>query len=152
MYKNQIVGGHSSTLPNIRKDNYGRPIAGSLTEARAQKANIHIYREMLQLCEIIDKRGYYQSEETPDLKVIPFGELFRIYTTISNKLVGVLLRARKHELVYFEGEILFQRRDDDVPIFMLKTIDEIKHTLNGIIEEIQSHACSNPLPTDVLLN
>jgi hypothetical protein len=33
---------------------------------------------------------------------------FQIYTSISNKVVGVLLRARKHKFVDFEGETLFQ--------------------------------------------
>jgi hypothetical protein len=32
----------------------------------------------------------------------------QIYTGISNKVVGVLLRARKHKFVDFEGETLFQ--------------------------------------------
>jgi hypothetical protein len=32
----------------------------------------------------------------------------QIYTSISNKVVGVLLRARKHKFVDFEGETLFQ--------------------------------------------
>lgn len=33
---------------------------------------------------------------------------FQIYTVISDKLVGMLLRARKHKIVDFEGECLFQ--------------------------------------------
>lgn len=45
---------------------------------------------------------------------------------ISDKLVGMLLRARKHKLVDFEGEVLFQRRDDHVPIILLKPMSEIK--------------------------
>lgn len=32
----------------------------------------------------------------------------QIYTVISDKLVGILLRSRKHQLTYFEGEVLFQ--------------------------------------------
>ncbi|GBP78681.1 hypothetical protein EVAR_45570_1 [Eumeta japonica] len=32
----------------------------------------------------------------------------RLYTVISDKLVGILLRTRKHQLTYFEGEVLFQ--------------------------------------------
>jgi hypothetical protein len=32
----------------------------------------------------------------------------QIYTSISNKVVGVLLRARKHKFLDFEGETLFQ--------------------------------------------
>lgn len=55
-----------------------RPVAGSLTEARGQKANIHVCREMLELCEIISSEGYAHCEETPKLKVILFGELFNV--------------------------------------------------------------------------
>jgi hypothetical protein len=39
--------------------------------------------------------------------MIPYFPL-QIYTGISNKVVGVLLRARKHKFVDFEGETLFQ--------------------------------------------
>lgn len=50
---------------------------------------------------------------------IQFGKLFEAYTKISNKLVGMLLRARKQGLVMFEGEMLYQRRDDHVVIYCL---------------------------------
>lgn len=76
----------------------------------------------------------------------------QIYASINNKLVGLLLRARKQKIIDFEGEMLFQRRDDEVPIFMLKTVDEIKGILNEKIDEIQQNARSNPQPTNVLLN
>lgn len=46
-----------------------------------------------------------------------------------------MLRARKHRFIHFEGEMLFQRRDDDVAIFMLKSIQEIKAELNEIIAD-----------------
>lgn len=76
---------------------------------------------------------------------------FQIYTCINDKLVGLLLRARKHKFVDFEGEMLFQRRDDDVPIFMLKTTDEIKALLNEKIEEVRRSASPNPQPTNMLI-
>lgn len=38
----------------------------------------------------------------------------------------MLLRARKHKLVLFKGEMLYQRRDDDVPILLLKPLKEIR--------------------------
>jgi hypothetical protein len=67
---------------------------------------------MLELCDIIHQQGepLFSPEEKPNdpRVVISFGELFSIYTVISNKLVGVLLRARKHKLLDFEGECLFQ--------------------------------------------
>lgn len=51
---------------------------GSLTEARGQKANIHVYKEILELCYVIESGGEIYSEETPELKAIPFGELFNV--------------------------------------------------------------------------
>uniref|UniRef100_A0A8C2AU44 Si:dkey-29b11.3 n=1 Tax=Cyprinus carpio TaxID=7962 RepID=A0A8C2AU44_CYPCA len=51
---------------------------------------------------------------------VRFGTLFERYVTISNKLVGVLLRARKQGLVHFEGEMLWQGRDDGVLITLLQ--------------------------------
>ena len=59
-------------------------------------------------------------DEQPDGTVaVTFGRLFERYTRISNKVVGMLLRARKQNLVDFEGEMLFQRRDDNVVITLL---------------------------------
>lgn len=55
-----------------------RPVAGSLTEARGQKANIHVYKEILELCYVIDSEGEIYSEKSPQLKAIPFGELFNV--------------------------------------------------------------------------
>ncbi len=57
---------------------------------------------------------------------LTFGELFRIYVVVSNKLVGVLLRARKHGLVDFEGETLFQGRDDHKVVTLRKEPDEVR--------------------------
>uniref|UniRef100_A0AAY4E7V4 Costars domain-containing protein n=1 Tax=Denticeps clupeoides TaxID=299321 RepID=A0AAY4E7V4_9TELE len=51
---------------------------------------------------------------------VDFGTLFERYVTISDKLVGVLLRARKQGLVHFEGEMLWQGRDDHVVITLLQ--------------------------------
>lgn len=70
---------------------------------------------------------------------------------ISNKVVGLLLRARKHNLIDFEGEILFQRRDDHVPIFMLKPITEIRDILIADIEVVRQKASANPQATTVLV-
>ncbi|XP_037818746.1 flocculation protein FLO11 isoform X2 [Lucilia sericata] len=143
--------GRSSPKPTFSKDEYGKPLAGSLTEMRGQKANIHVLKEMLELCQIIDSEGYDVKDE-PSMRVIPFGELFNIYNYISDKVVGILLRARKHKLVEFEGEMLFQRRDDDVPIFLLKPIHEIRRDMESKIESIKR--CGSPAPqaTSVLLD
>lgn len=38
----------------------------------------------------------------------------------------MLLRARKHKLVDFEGEMLYQRQDEDVIITLLKPFEEVQ--------------------------
>ncbi|KRF99611.1 uncharacterized protein Dwil_GK25143, isoform C [Drosophila willistoni] len=145
-------GRASSPKPSFSKDQYGKPLAGSLTEMRGQKANIHVMKEMLELCQIINSEGYDVKDE-PTMRVIPFGELFNIYNYISDKVVGILLRARKHKLVDFEGEMLYQRRDDDVPVFLLKPIKEIRKEMDAKIEDIKRAASpAPPQSTSVLLD
>lgn len=90
---------------------------------------------MLELCQIIHDEGK-PNEKNPELREIKFGELFDIYVYISNKIVGLLLRARKYELLTFEGECLFQRFHDHVPIYLLHPMSEIKKVLTGKQDEV----------------
>ena len=71
-----------------------------------------------------------EEDEYTQTSKIEFGRLFAIYTYISNKLVGILLRARKYGLVHFEGECLFQRQDDDVVITLLYPASKVKKMLD----------------------
>lgn len=86
---------------------YFRPEAGSLSDLRGRKANAHILKEILELCEIISHEGT-PCQDQPDVIGITFGDIFNIYTNISSKCVGLLLRARKQKYLEFEGECLFQ--------------------------------------------
>ena len=47
-------------------------------------------------------------------------------SAFKDKLVGMLLRARKYGLVHFDGEMLYQRQDDHKEIRLLKSLDEIR--------------------------
>uniref|UniRef100_A0A8C2JJE1 Costars domain-containing protein n=1 Tax=Cyprinus carpio TaxID=7962 RepID=A0A8C2JJE1_CYPCA len=47
---------------------------------------------------------------------VTFGRLFDRYVKISDKVVGILLRCRKHKMVDFEGEMLWKGQDDDIII------------------------------------
>lgn len=76
-----------------------------------------IHNEIKLLCSVIKKHGIPKEDGT---YTITFGEMFEMYKVISNKLVGILLRARKHGLVKFEGEMLYQRKDDDVVITLIR--------------------------------
>ncbi|XP_074603076.1 actin-binding Rho-activating protein-like [Brevipalpus obovatus] len=99
------------------KENYGKPIEGSKTQLRGMKAYHAISKEVQELCQIVNENGGKQKDGTVTMT---FGNLFELYSSISDKLVGVLLRARKHGFVHFVGEILYQRRDDDVIITLVK--------------------------------
>lgn len=39
---------------------------------------MHVFKEMLELCQIVNSEGYPQTKEDPTLKFIPFGELFNV--------------------------------------------------------------------------
>jgi len=114
-----------------KQSGYGKPAAGSKSEARGLFAAKHVNRELILLCDMIYQEGIPWPDDTA---AIPFGPLFTVYQVINNKLVGLLMRARKHGLLYFEGEMLFQRRDDDKPVVLLKPIQQIREELGAIKE------------------
>uniref|UniRef100_A0A336MT62 CSON004777 protein n=1 Tax=Culicoides sonorensis TaxID=179676 RepID=A0A336MT62_CULSO len=137
-----------STASLKRRNEYGKPKSGSLTEMRGQKASIAVFQDVLQVCEQIDTDGEPYNDEGH--KGILFGNLFQIYTLINDKLVGLLLRARKHSYVDFEGEILFQRYHDDTPIFLTDTIENIRNDIRQKQNEIKKQIADNPVATTLL--
>ncbi|XP_037535678.1 actin-binding Rho-activating protein [Nematolebias whitei] len=92
---------------------YGRPKDGSKTAERGDRAQKHIHREMEEMVWIIRDMGMKSQEGHV---FISFGRLFDRYVKISDKVVGILLRCRKHKMVDFEGEMLWKGQDDDVII------------------------------------
>ncbi|XP_016352310.1 actin-binding Rho-activating protein-like [Sinocyclocheilus anshuiensis] len=96
---------------------YGRPKEGSKTAQRADRAQKHIHREMEEMCFIIRNMGQRDKE---GCIYVTFGRLFDRYVKISDKVVGILLRCRKHKMVDFEGEMLWKGQDDDVIITLLE--------------------------------
>ncbi|KAM5137536.1 actin-binding Rho-activating protein [Callospermophilus lateralis] len=106
-----------STRLHKGDEGYGRPKEGTKTAERAKRAEEHIYREIMELCFVIRTMARHRH----DGKIqVTFGELFDRYVRISDKVVGILMRARKHGLVHFEGEMLWQGRDDHVVITLLE--------------------------------
>ncbi|XP_063281697.1 actin-binding Rho-activating protein-like [Pelobates fuscus] len=95
---------------------YGRPEEGSKTEERGSRAHQHIHKEIEELCLIIKEMGV----KGRDGRIrVTFGRLFQRYVRVSDKLVGMLLRARKHERLEFEGEMLWQGMHDHIVITLL---------------------------------
>ncbi|KAM9364135.1 actin-binding Rho-activating protein [Pholidichthys leucotaenia] len=92
---------------------YGRPKEGSKTAERGDRAQKHIHREMEEMVWIIRDMGV--KDEHGHI-FITFGRLFDRYVKISDKVVGILLRCRKHKMLDFKGEMLWKGQDDDVII------------------------------------
>lgn len=99
--------------------------------------------EMIDLCSIIHDEGRVVKGE-PELREITFGELFQIYIHINDKVLGLLLRARKHELLTFEGECLFQKFHDHVSIFLLRPITKIREIMKEKQNDIRRSLSPNP--------
>ncbi|XP_069507043.1 actin-binding Rho-activating protein-like [Ambystoma mexicanum] len=108
---------HSMSV-RLRKGDkgYGRPTEGSATERRGLRANRHVRKEMEELCLIIRDMGVRGRDGR--LRVT-FGRLFEHYVRVSDKVVGILLRARKHGMLDFEGEMLWQGVHDHILITLL---------------------------------
>ncbi|XP_077405345.1 actin binding Rho activating protein b [Vanacampus margaritifer] len=98
------------------QDGYGRPKEGTKTAERAKRAEKHIHGEISDMCYVI--RTMADPDQDGKTRVT-FGELFDRYVRISDKVVGILMRARKHGKVHFEGEMLWQGQDDGVIITLL---------------------------------
>ena len=105
------------TKLNKSDQKYGKPVEGTMTEKRGHKARDFIANNMIELCETIVTCGQQQPDGTWAVK---FGKLFKAYERINDKVVGLLVRARRHGLVDFPGEMLYQRQDDDVLITLFK--------------------------------
>ncbi|XP_041944107.1 actin-binding Rho-activating protein [Alosa sapidissima] len=92
---------------------YGRPKEGSKTAERGDRAHKHIHKEMDEMCFIIRDLGMTDKNGRT---YVTFGRLFDRYVKISDKVVGILLRCRKHNMLDFEGEMLWKGQDDHVII------------------------------------
>lgn len=57
-----------------------RPVVGSKTEARGLKAHAHVFKEILELCEIINAEGNIRfiDDDGEERIGILFGDLFRV--------------------------------------------------------------------------
>ena len=55
------------------------------------------------------------------------------------QVVGILMRARRQGFVSFEGEMLFQRRDDHVIIRLIKSPDELEADVEKLRGELRVH-------------
>jgi len=130
-------GSHYQHLGKFQDDpNYGCPIPGSKTEFRGKLAWIHVSEEIVQLCKFIQELGWHRADGR---YVILFGKLFQFYQRFSEKVVGVLIRARKQGLIDFEGEMLYQRQDEMVPITLVQDYGYLEEKIERERAELKLH-------------
>jgi len=112
-------------LCRLRKNDptYGRPEENSLSQMRARAGEARMRAEICDVCEAVFHHGQRSEDGTA---AIQFGSLFHMYNRINDKVVGLLIRARKKELLDFQGEMLYQRRDDEEWIVLTKNINTIR--------------------------
>jgi len=114
-----------AALQNLRESygaGYGKPVPGSASDIRGQKYQKAVNREVIDLCRMIYNHGYQLNNGHT---LMLFGEIFNIYQKISNKVVGILARARKNRLVHFEGETLWQGESDLTNVTLLRSMKDI---------------------------
>jgi len=102
-----------------RGADYGKPKAGSKTEARAQAAKKWVDKEIDKLVEVVTKLGEPDPERDGQITTT-FGPLFIAYQDISDTLVGILMRSKKRKRIYYKGDMLFQGQHNHVKISVLK--------------------------------
>ncbi|KAH8398838.1 hypothetical protein KR222_008578 [Zaprionus bogoriensis] len=127
------------------KEQYGTAPSGSLSEQRALQAQVLSLQEILQLCELINQKGERDRWNDASVVSLNFGVLFEMYIHISDKLLGTLLCARKHKYIDFDGETLFQGRDDEQPVRLLRSFDELRNEIMAKIETLRSITIERPV-------
>jgi len=110
---------------------YGRPEEGSLTAQRGQKAHMWVDKNIEKMVEVVKNHGKFDNER--EGISITFGDLFHVYTEVSDTLVGILKRAKKRKRLHFAGDMLFQGTSDSV---VITVIDETVDSHFGRLEKL----------------
>lgn len=116
----------------------------SLSESRALSAEIWVKKEVEKLLDEIRKHGYEEKGDT----FITFGTLFKRYEAVSDSLVGIIIRAKKRDLLSYDGEMLFQGRDDLKIIKLDKENAELFAKNQPTIS--RQHSVSSPNKEEIL--
>lgn len=152
--------------PSHAKEQYGTAPTGSQSSERALKAQVQTLQEMLKLCELIHQEGHLIDWEDTLHRSIKFGTLFEVnsketflqsfpsllhlffplqlYIHISDKLLGTLLCARRHKYIDFQGETLFQGRDDDEPVRLIRPYRELRLEILEKIKKLKNTVIQRP--------
>jgi hypothetical protein len=86
---------------------------------RVVAANAWVAFEVSRLVDTIG-RNYEGVDEVTGAKRITFGSLFRIYENLTDSVMGIAQRARKANMITFEGETLFQGRNERTWITLIQ--------------------------------
>ena len=86
-------------------------------DPRAEQAQGWVEKEVDRLLVTIERIG--ERDRNGQYRCL-FGDLFYEYAEQSEALPGIMLRAKKRELIYYEGKSLNRGQDDDVWVTVLR--------------------------------
>lgn len=123
---------HDSVTIAVTNNELCKPIN---VVSRLEFENNLVLDELLSLCETIHAFGYEVSDE-PEMKAITYGELYELYLFKNLEqekmdLASICYLARQHSLLQFEGDCLSIPKDEELAIFLVRTIDDIRKLLGS---------------------
>jgi hypothetical protein len=92
----------------------------SKSPERVVAANAWVAFEVARLVQTIEMNCEGVDEVT-GAKRITFGSLFRIYENLTNSVAGISQRARKRNMITFEGEMLLQGRNNNTWVTVVQS-------------------------------
>jgi len=132
-----------AALNNLRQNygaGYGKPVPGSASDKRGQEYQKAVTMEVMALCRFISMNGFRLKNGHT---LMLFKDIFQLYQSISNKVVGILARARKNRLVHFEGETLFQGESDNTNVTLLRSAADIENHFKATKELLYNDQATN---------
>lgn len=101
--------------------------------SNVQFENNQLLDEMLSLCETLHAFGYEVSDE-PEMKAITYGELYELYLfkNLDHEkmdLASICFLARQHCLIQFEGDCLSIPNDEELALFLVRNIEDVRKLL-----------------------
>jgi hypothetical protein len=100
---------------------YDNKLSAVTEDERRKAAKAWIEFEMNRLTDIIEEVGIEDEYGRP---TVSFGQLLDIYESISDTLVGILIRAKKAGRVWYDGDVLFEVEHDNVVITLVDPEDD----------------------------
>lgn len=139
---------HGQPILRACSEGTGADAAGDAEAVRADTSGGSPHRLRRHLAQEHQVRHALRGEQQGDLSTILSSNsslaLPQLYIHISDKLLGTLLCARRHKYIDFQGETLFQGRDDDEPVRLIRPYRELRLEILEKIKKLKNTVIQRP--------